>query len=76
MTKESQNIEWKQSRNDDYLKWIWGFANAQGGRISVKDTIKSPGKGPINSPDKNVNLPPKNREEVRIKCWGCICIML
>jgi hypothetical protein len=43
---------------------------------SVKDTIKSPGKGPINSPDKNVNLPPKNREEVRIKCWGCICIML
>jgi len=36
----------------------------------VKDIIKSPGKGPINSPGKNVNLPPKNREEVRIKCWG------
>jgi hypothetical protein len=42
----------------------------------VKDTIKSPVKGPINSPGKNVNLPPKNREEVRIKCWGCICIIL
>ncbi|WP_407058550.1 helix-turn-helix domain-containing protein [Syntrophotalea acetylenica] len=29
MTKESQNIEWKQSWHDDYLKWICGFANAQ-----------------------------------------------
>lgn len=31
MTKESQNIEWKQSWHDDYLKWICGFANEQGG---------------------------------------------
>jgi len=35
MTKESKNIEWKQSWNDDYLKWICGFANAQGGRIFI-----------------------------------------
>lgn len=35
MSKESQNIEWKQSWNDDYLKWICGFANAQGGRIFI-----------------------------------------
>jgi hypothetical protein len=43
---------------------------------NVKDTIKSPGKGPINSPGKNINLPPKkNREEVRINCWGYICII-
>lgn len=32
---ESQNIEWKQNWHDDYLKWICGFANAQGGRIFV-----------------------------------------
>ena len=25
---ESQNIEWKQSWRDEYLKWICGFANA------------------------------------------------
>jgi len=31
MTKESQNIEWKHAWHDDYLKWICGFANAQGG---------------------------------------------
>jgi len=30
---ESQNIEWKQSWRDEYLKWICGFANAKGGKI-------------------------------------------
>jgi ATP-dependent DNA helicase RecG len=34
-TPESQNIEYKQSWHDDYLKWICGFANAQGGRIYI-----------------------------------------
>ncbi len=32
---ESQNIEWKQSWHDDYLKWICGFANAIGGTIYI-----------------------------------------
>lgn len=32
---ESQNIEWKQSWHDDYLKWICGFANAVGGLIYI-----------------------------------------
>ena len=35
MTKECENIEWKQSWHDDCLKWICGFANAQGGRIFI-----------------------------------------
>lgn len=30
---ESQNIEYKESWRDEYLKWICGFANAQGGKI-------------------------------------------
>ena len=32
---EQQNIEWKQSWHDDYLKWICGFANAVGGTIYI-----------------------------------------
>ncbi len=32
---ESQNIEWKQSWKDDYLRWVCGFANAKGGRIYI-----------------------------------------
>lgn len=32
---ESQNIEWKEAWRDEYLKWICGFANAQGGKIYI-----------------------------------------
>ena len=32
---ESQNIEWKESWRDEYLKWICGFANAGGGSIYI-----------------------------------------
>ena len=32
---ESQNIEYKESWRDEYLKWICGFANAQGGVIYI-----------------------------------------
>ncbi|MFV0420559.1 MAG: ATP-binding protein [Dysgonomonas sp.] len=37
---EKQNIEYKSSWHDDYLKWICGFANAQGGQIYIgKDDL-------------------------------------
>src|SRR3972149_11870144 len=32
---EQQNIEYKQSWHEDYLKWVCGFANAQGGVIFI-----------------------------------------
>lgn len=32
---EQQNIEWKESWRDEYLKWICGFANAQGGKLYI-----------------------------------------
>lgn len=35
MNKEHQNIEWKKSWDDEYLKWICGFANAKGGRLLI-----------------------------------------
>jgi ATP-dependent DNA helicase RecG len=30
---ESQELEWKETWRDEYLKWICSFANAQGGKI-------------------------------------------
>ena len=36
MNKEDQNIEYKQSWHDEYLKWICGFANAHGGKIVIE----------------------------------------
>ena len=32
---ETQNIEYKQQWRDEYLKWICGFANAQGGKMLI-----------------------------------------
>lgn len=35
MKSESQNVEFKESWRDEYLKWVCGFANASGGRIHI-----------------------------------------
>ena len=35
MNAENQNIEYKESWRDEYLKWICGFANAQGGKLYI-----------------------------------------
>lgn len=32
---EKQNIEWKAIWKDDYLAWLCGFANAQGGKLYI-----------------------------------------
>ncbi len=32
---ENQNIEWKETWKDEYIKWICGFANAQGGKLII-----------------------------------------
>ena len=32
---ETQNIEYKSIWKDEYLKWICGFANAQGGKLFI-----------------------------------------
>jgi ATP-dependent DNA helicase RecG len=33
--KETQHIEWKESWRDEYLRWICGFANAEGGVLVI-----------------------------------------
>lgn len=51
MQAESQNIEYKESWRDEYLKWICGFANAQGGRIYIG----------VNDDKKVIGLPDAKR---------------
>ena len=45
MKRETQTTEFKQSWHDEYLKWICGFANAQGGKliIGVDDSSRAVG---------------------------------
>ena len=35
MNIENQNVEFKENWRDEYLKWICGFANAQGGALYI-----------------------------------------
>ena len=32
---ENQNVEWKESWRGEYLKWLRGLANAQGGVLEI-----------------------------------------
>ena len=66
--KESQHIEWKQSWRDEYLKWICGFANAQGGTLVI-------GR---NDRGKAVGLPDAERllEEIPNKVRDILGIMV
>ncbi|MBO7596190.1 MAG: hypothetical protein J6T70_04005, partial [Bacteroidales bacterium] len=48
MNAENQNIEYKESWRDEYLKWICGFANAQGGKAKLHEPHAS------NARNKNI----------------------
>ncbi|MDR1755383.1 MAG: putative DNA binding domain-containing protein [Culturomica sp.] len=56
---EHQNIEYKSIWKDDYLKWICGFANAQGGTLVIGKDDKSNIVGVKNSKKLLEELPNK-----------------
>jgi len=60
--KENQNIEWKSSWRDEYLKWICGFANAQGGVLEIGKNNRGKIVG-VSNPEKLLEeLPNKIRD--------------
>lgn len=65
---ESQNIEWKQSWHDDYLKWICGFANAVGGTIFIGKDDDGEVTHLENFTALMESLPNKIRENLGIIC--------
>ena len=48
---ENQNIEWKESWRDEYLKWVCGFANADGGRLVIGKNNNGAEKSDITIPE-------------------------
>ncbi|MGB0787954.1 MAG: RNA-binding domain-containing protein, partial [Marinirhabdus sp.] len=65
---ETQNIEWKQSWRDEYLQWISGFANANGGVICVGKDDNGTIIG-LDKPKKLMGeLPNKIRDTLGILC--------
>lgn len=63
---EAQNIEYKQSWHDDYLKWIAGFANAQGGVLFVGKDDKGVITGLQNYKKLMDDLPNKVRDKLGV----------
>jgi ATP-dependent DNA helicase RecG len=56
---ETQNIEYKSIWKDEYLKWICGFANAQGGTLFIGKDNSGNVIGVQNAPKLMEDLPNK-----------------
>jgi ATP-dependent DNA helicase RecG len=63
---EKQNIEWKEKWKDDYLAWICGFSNAQGGSIFIGINDSGEVVGLQNSYKLLEDLPNKIRDAMGI----------
>jgi len=63
---EKQNIEWKESWRDEYLKWICGFANAEGGKLYIGKDNSDNVTGISNANKLLENLPNKIRSVLGI----------
>lgn len=63
---EMQNIEWKEIWKDDYLAWICGFANAQGGTLYIGKNDTGKVTGISNSQKLLEDLPNKIRDALGI----------
>lgn len=59
---ENQNIEWKETWRDEYLKWICGFANANGGNIFIGKNDKGEVVGVENSKKLLEDIPNKVKD--------------
>jgi ATP-dependent DNA helicase RecG len=62
MNAENQYIEWKESWRDEYLKWICGFANAEGGKLAVGVNDHGSVVGVINAKDLLETIPNKVKD--------------
>ncbi|ASB50378.1 ATP-binding protein [Alkalitalea saponilacus] len=65
---ENQNIEWKESWRDEYLKWICGFANAQGGKLIIGKSDNGRTIGIENSKKLLEDIPNKIQSQLGIIC--------
>ena len=64
--KEKQNIEWKETWKEEYLKWICGFANAQGGKIYIGKNDDGTVTGITNAKKLLEDIPNKVRDVLGI----------
>lgn len=68
MTHETHNVEFKQSWRDEYLKWICGFANADGGTILIGKDDDGRTVGVSNAKQLMEDIPNKIQMNLGIVC--------
>lgn len=64
--KENQITEWKESWRDEYLKWICGYANAQGGTLFIGKDDNGIPVGLVNPHQLIETIPNKIRNSMGI----------
>ncbi|AGB49583.1 putative transcriptional regulator with HTH domain [Methanomethylovorans hollandica DSM 15978] len=64
--KENQHVEWKENWRDEYLKWICGFANADGGLLVIGRNDRGVTVGVSNARKLLEDLPNKVRDVLGI----------
>lgn len=67
---ESQHTEWKETWRDDYLRWVCGFANAQGGRLLLGVNDKGAVVGLPDAAKLLEDLPNKVRDLLGLVATG------
>jgi ATP-dependent DNA helicase RecG len=60
--KENQHIEWKVTWRDDFLRWICGFANAEGGSLHIGRNDKGVVVGVADAKKLLVDIPNQVRD--------------
>jgi len=63
---EHQQAEWKETWRDEYLKWICGFANAQGGVLHIGRNDCGEVVGVLDAEKLLIDLPNKIRQSMGI----------
>jgi len=64
--KENQHVEWKETWRDEFLRWICGFANADGGVLVIGRNDKGVAVGVPHSKKLLEDLPNKIRDALGI----------
>ena len=60
---ERETVEWKETWHDEYLKWICGFANAQGGKLLIGENDRGEPIGVQNARKLLEDIPNKVRND-------------
>ncbi len=59
LSKENHQLEWKETWRDEYIKWICGFANAEGGTLVIGKNDKGITTGINNAQQLLTEIPNK-----------------